>query len=147
MLTEIQNDILSALEAIGAFKQCGVWQGDLDELLKLPQKTPSAHVVLAAGQFGKVQTVPPKSSLANLGWDVILIYQCLKDRSVSSAQGYGLIESVVKPAVKKPEDPIGGLTGLITQGGLLWPQTLELLDTVKGTTAYAIRFEIQRDIK
>jgi hypothetical protein len=145
MLTEIQNDILDALDTITAFKHCGVWQGNLDSLLKTPQKTPSAHVALAAGLFKEARTIPPKASPANLAWDIIIIYQCLSDRQISADQGYGLIEAIVKP-VSPDGIAIGGLTGLKTQGGMLWPSSMELLDTVNGITAYAIRFEIERSI-
>ena len=141
MLTEVQNDILTVLDSIVVFKHCGIWQGNLDDLLRTPQKTPSAHIALASGSFSEPQTIPPRAALVNLGWDVIIIYQCLKDRQISSDHGYGLIEAVAKQV------SAGGLTGLQTQGGMLWPQTLELLDTINGTTAYAIRFEIERSIK
>jgi hypothetical protein len=146
MLTELQNDMLDALDRITAFKERGVWQGNLEDLLKQPQKTPSAHVALASGLFSPPVTTPAKDSMATLGWDVIVIYQCLKDRKISTTQGYGLIEAVVKPVSKDPEI-VGGLTGLKTQGGMLWPVSLDLLDTVNGISAYAIRFEIKREIK
>ena len=140
MLTDVQNDMLAALDSITAFKKVGVWQGDLDNLLKTNQATPSAHVTLASGLFGGPKTMPPSSSLARLGWDVIIIYQCLTNRSVAVNQGYGLIEAVVKPVAQ------GGLTGLKTQGGMLWPLSLDLIDTVNGISAYGIRFEIERSI-
>ncbi|OGU13871.1 MAG: hypothetical protein A2076_13165 [Geobacteraceae bacterium GWC2_53_11] len=150
MLTEVQNDILAVLDKITAnggqvFKERGIWQGNLEELLKMPQKTPSAHVALASGNFREAQTIPPKTSPIRMGWDVIIVFQCLKDRLTASNQGYGLIESVVKP-VSPDGIQIGGLTGLKTQGGMLWPSTLELLDTINGITAYVIRFEIERSI-
>jgi hypothetical protein len=145
MLTEVQNDILAVLDTITAFKERGVWQGNLDELLKTPQKTPSVHVALTSGLFGAPATAPAKASMARLGWDIIIVYQCLKDRRIASDQGYGLIEAIVKP-VPKGSHIVGGLTGLKTQGGILWPASLELLDTINGITAYAIRFEIERSI-
>ena len=140
MLTEVQNDILTVLDTITAFKERGVWQGNMDELVKQPQKMPSVHIALATGSFGGPTTVPPQSSMVSLGWDIIIIYQCLRDRRISSDQGFGLIESVAKPV------SAGGLTGLKTQGGQLWPSSLELLDTVNGISAYALRFEIERRI-
>ena len=140
MLTEVQNDILAVLDNLGAFKQCGVWQGNLEDLVKQPQKTPSAHVALASGRFQRMRTMGDTSPMMNMGWDVIVIYQCLKDRQVSTNQGYGLVEAVVKPVSK------GGLTGLKTEGGMIWPVSLELIDTVGGITAYAINFDIERNI-
>jgi hypothetical protein len=139
-LTEIQNDILTALDAITAFKERGVWQGNLDDLIKQPQKLPSVHVALASAPLGVPSTVPPSSTMATLCWDIIVIYQCLRDRRIAADQGYGLIEAIVKPAAS------GGLTGLRTQGGLFWPTSMELLDTVNGISAYVIRFEIERRI-
>ena len=141
MLTEIQNDILTALDGITAFKERGVWQGNLDDLLKQPQKTPSVHVALASAVLAEPSTLPPTSTLALLHFDVIVLYQCLRDRRIAADQGYGLIEAVCKPVSG------GGLTGLRTQGGMLWPSGVELLDTVNGISAYAIRFEIERSIK
>lgn len=150
MLTEVQNDMLAALDRITyqgvpVFKHTGVWQGNLEDLLKTPQKTPSAHVVLASGLFGEAKTIPPKTSPLNMGWDVIIVYQCLSDRRIAANKGYGLIEAVTKP-VSPDGIQVGGLTGLKTQGGMLWPLSLELLDTINGITAYAIRFEIERSI-
>lgn len=140
MLTEVQNDILAVLDNIGAFKQCGVWQGNLEDLVKQPQKTPSAHVALASGRFARPRTMGDTSPMMNMGWDVIIIYQCLKDRQVAANQGYGLIEAVVSPVGK------GGLSGLKTQDGQLWPVSMELIDTVGGISAYAINFDIERNI-
>lgn len=146
MLTEVRNDILAVLDTISAFKERGVWQGNLDELLKTPQKTPSVHVALASGLFGASATIPPKASPVRLGWDVIIVFQCLKDRRTAANEGYGLIEAVVKP-VSIDGVTVGGLTGLKTEGGMLWPASLELLDTINGISAYVIRFEIERSIK
>lgn len=140
MLTEVQNDMLTVLDGIVAFKERGIWQGNLEDLLKQHQKTPSVHIALASALFRVPDTVPARSTVARMGWDVIVIYQCLKDRRISSDQGYGLVEAVVKP------EAAGGLTGLKTQGGHLWPSSLELIDTVGGISAYAIRFEIERNI-
>ena len=140
MLTEIQNDILNVLDGITAFKERGVWQGNLDDLLKQPQKTPSVHVAFASATLGAPSTVPPTSTAATLGWDVIVLYQCLRDRRIASNQGYGLIEAIIKPVLN------GGLTGLKTEGGMLWPSGVELLDTINGISAYVIRFEIERRI-
>lgn len=145
MLTDIQNDILTALDAITAFKERGVWQGNLEELIKQPQKMPSVYVALASAALGAPSTVPPSSTMATICWDIIVIYQCLRERRIATVQGYSLIEAVVKP-VAKGDETVGGLTGLRTQGGLLWPTSLELLDTTNGISAYVIRFEIERRI-
>lgn len=140
MLTEVQNDMLDVLDALGLFKATGVWQGNLEDLVKQAQKTPSAHVALSSGRFGRMRTMGDTSPIMNMGWDVIIIYQCLKDRRVAADQGYGLIEAVVKPVGS------GGLTGLKTQGGMLWPLSMGLIDTVGGISAYAINFDIERNI-
>jgi hypothetical protein len=146
MLTEVQNAMLEVLDTIIAFRERGVWQGNLEDLIKQPQKTPSAHVVLASGQFARPRVMGDRSPLLAMGWDVIIIYQCLKDRRVAADQGYGLIEAVVKP-VSKDGVAVGGLTGLKTQEGTLWPVSLDLLNTVGGISAYAIRFDIERSIQ
>ncbi len=135
MLTEVQNDILTALDGLPAFRERGVWQGELDELLKTPQKLPSVHVCLVTGQFGGPKLIPPTESLLNMGWDLIIAYECLKDRRVSADQGYGLIEAVV-----------ACLKGLRTQRGLLWPESLDLLQSINGKTVYAVRFLIEKEI-
>jgi hypothetical protein len=145
MLTEVQNDMLTVLDTITAFRERGVWQGNLEELLKQPQKLPSAHVALASGIFGRPRAMGDKNPLITMGWDVIVIYECLKDRKVATGQGYGLIEAVVKPV--STDGSVGGLTGLKTQGGQIWPCSLDLIDTVGGKSAYAIRFDIERSIE
>jgi hypothetical protein len=138
MLTEIQNDMLQTLEDMGVFKVCGIWQGDLENLLKQAQKTPSAHVALASGVFSRPRVIGDDSPLLNMGWDVIVIYQCMQSRDTSSTMGYSLIEHVVKPVSR------GGLSGKKVQDGLIWPVSLDLIDTISGISAYAIRFEIER---
>lgn len=140
MLTEVQNDILAALDAILAngvpvFRERAVWQGELEDVVKVAQKLPSVHVALATGQFGQARTIPPTTAPCRMGWDVIVIYQCLKDRRVSSDAGYGLIEAVTSK-----------LTGLKTQGGMLWPAQFDLIATINGKSAYAVRFDIERNI-
>lgn len=54
---------------------------------------------------------------------------------VSSDAGYGLIEAVTSK-----------LTGLKTQGGMLWPAQFDLIATINGKSAYAVRFDIERNI-
>lgn len=141
MLTEIQNDILAALDDIQTngppvFRERGIWQGELEEVVKVVQKLPSAHVALAGGLFGPGRTIPPTAAPCRMGWDVIVVYQCLQDRRVAADQGYGLIEAVVKK-----------ITGLKTQGGVLWPETFDLIATINGKSAYAVRFALEREIK
>lgn len=140
MFTEVQNDILTALDGITAngtpvFQERGVWQGELEEIMKVVQKLPSTHVALASGLFSPARTSPAVTAPCRMGWDVIVMYQCLTDRKVSATMGYGLIESVVKQ-----------LTGLKTQGGQLWPESLDLIATINGKTAYGIRFAIERNM-
>lgn len=140
MLTEVQNDILAALDDIqvnGApvFRELGVWQGELEEVVKVAQKLPSVHVALATGLFGQARTIPPVTAPCRMGWDVIVIYQCLKDRRGAADEGYGLIEAVTAQ-----------LTGLKTQGGMLWPESLDLIATINGKSAYAVRFAIERNM-
>jgi hypothetical protein len=135
MLTEIQNDILTALDDVTAFRERGVWQGDLDTLLNTPQKLPSVHVALATGAYGPPVLIPPTDSLLDMSWDVIVAYECLKDRRVAADQGYGLIEAVVAK-----------LKGMRSQGRLLWPVSFDLLESRNGKSAYAIRFTIDKEV-
>lgn len=135
MLTEVQNDILKALDDIPTFKERGVWQGDLEDLMKTAQKLPSAHVVLASGLSQESRTIPPKTAPTKLSWDVIVAYECLRDRRISADEGYGLIETVINK-----------IRGLKSQGGQLWLESFDLLNTVNGKTAYAIRFAIEREL-
>lgn len=135
MLTEVQNDILDALDTIAAFRTCGVWQGDLDELLKQVQKLPAAHVVLVDGKSTGRISMPYTKAPMGLAWDIIIVYECLKDRKVATDQGYGLIEAVFST--------VGGLK---TQGSGLVPEGFDLLEVTGGKAAYALRFNITREI-
>ncbi|MFA5424692.1 MAG: hypothetical protein WC374_12635, partial [Phycisphaerae bacterium] len=65
MLETIQNNIIAQLTAIVGVKSANAWQGDVDSLLKMPQKMPSLHVVYQGARFEPFDQVgePTISSL------------------------------------------------------------------------------------
>lgn len=145
MFTTVMQQIITALEGMKTdgtpvFRLVDVWQGDVDELMKSAQKLPSVHVIFSMAEYGESQTtrgsdLPPSETT----WSLVLIAQNLRDRKSGAVESLVLIERLLQ--MHNPATPAtGGLTGLKTSRGRLWPAVIQLLGQENGKAAYGIKF-------
>ena len=93
MIEEIQDDIIDQLETITGAATVGAWQGDIDDLLKTPQKMPSLHVLYQGADFEPFEQAGEHTTAA-LDFMIVLTAQNQKSRAAGSVAAYSLIEAV-----------------------------------------------------
>lgn len=130
-LNIIQNDILAELAGIPEAKTVGAWQGEIDDLLKMPQKLPSLNVVYQGAQFEPFDQVG-EPSIASLDYLIILIVQNQKSRESASVVAYTIIEAV--------RDKLIGHT--IEGYGFLRPIDEHLIIATGGILAYGLTYSM-----
>jgi hypothetical protein len=138
MLTTIRDAMIDALEDLSLFKKVDVWKGELPDLKMQAKSLPSAYVALTSGEYSKIKTMPPRDANLVMQWDVLVFMRGLSASSLSdTASGYELIEAVSAKASD------GGLSGMVASGGLLWPNSLDLVSAEDGVIVYRIGFSIE----
>ena len=133
MLVEIQNKFIQALEESGGFKTVDGWQGDVEELLRNPQKLPSAHVIFGDSEFRAAQTIGSAVAPTDMVWSVILMSKNVRDRKSGAVESYQLIETV-----------LAKLTKLNTGYGFVWPGKVVLISVERGVAAYGFHFIVEQ---
>ncbi len=130
MLTEISDALEARLRAqVTGLKTIGVWVGDVEDLVKQPQRLPSAHVIYAGGQFGDPAALGAEAVEVSQSWTVILLGQSLKSRRDGAEGIYPLIEAIRT-----------ALTRFDTGHGYLMPASESLIHADKGLLGYGIDF-------
>ena len=140
MLTTIRDDMIEALEDLAVFKAVDVWKGELPDLKLQAKSLPSAYVLLHSGVFVPRRTIPPAEARLGMNWDVLVFFGGLGSSTAATDAGYALIEAVCARSSS------GGLTGLKTAGGQLWPTDLEIVSAADGVIVYRIGFAIEAGI-
>jgi len=135
MLVEEQEAIIVALQELGLFKCLDSWQGEIEELIKVPRNLPSAHVALGEIDFGEEATaIGTKLSLDENIWNVIITASSRRDQKSGAVECYQLLETVV---AKLKMLPIGS--------GWLWPVKARLLYNKNGLSLYGVAFIIEQE--
>ena len=93
MIEEIQDDIIDQLQAIPGVLTVAAWQGEIEDLLKTPQKLPSLHVVYQGADFETFEQAGENTSAA-MDFLIVLTAQNQKSRTAGSIASYALIEGV-----------------------------------------------------
>jgi len=93
MIEDTQDDIIAQLETITAVKTVGAWQGDIEDLLKQPQKLPSLHVIYQGASFETYEQAGDRPNLA-MDWLIVLVGKSLKSREAGAVSCYTIIEAV-----------------------------------------------------
>jgi hypothetical protein len=136
LLIEIQEAIIIALSPTPAiFKNVDGWQGEIEDLLKVPTKLPTAHVALGEIDFGEEPTaMGTKLSLDDGVWNVLITASNRRDRKSGAVECYQLIEAVVAK-----------LKMLQVANGWLWPEKAKLLYAKNGLSIYGVSFRIENE--
>ena len=135
MLVETQEAIITALTDLDAFKHLDGWQGQVEDLIKVPTKLPSAHVALGEVAFGEEPTaIGTRLSLDDMVWNVIIAASNVRDRKSGAVECYNLVEAATAK-----------LKMLKIGEGWLWPVKAQLLYAKNGLSLYGISFRIETE--
>jgi len=91
ILEAIQDDILAQLGTISQVKTVDAWQGEVSDLLKIPQKLPALNVIYQGGVYEPFSQVGENTSAA-MDYLIILIVQNQKARKDALLTAYNIIE-------------------------------------------------------
>jgi hypothetical protein len=127
MIEEYQTAIIEELEDIEGVNTVGAWQGDIEELLKLPQKLPALNVVYRGADFEEKQT----DGGHNMNFLILLVGKNLRSRQAGASSCNTIIEAVREK-----------LIGLQVAGfDNLWPINEDLILARGGILVYALNYQ------
>ena len=135
MIKEIQDDIIGQLQAIPSVKTVDVWQGDIEDLLKVPQKMPSLQLLYQGCSFESKKVIGANIAPHDMTFLIVLLNKNLKNRKQGSEECYEIIESL---RTKLISYKIGGY-------GWLWPVKEELILAGGGLLAYGLEYKIKTE--
>lgn len=131
MFVEIQEKILAALSGAG-FVTLDSYQGEVEDLLKTPQKLPSGHLIFSGCDFAEPKTIGGTEAPSDQIWALVIMSRNLRDRSSGNVESYTLIDTALT-----------SLTRLNTGYGYLLPLKVELLSVKNGVAAYGFQFLLE----
>lgn len=127
MIDEYQEGIIDELEDIEGVNTVGAWQGDIEELLKTPQKLPALNVIYRGADFEEKQTDGGHS----MNFLIMLVGKNFRSRQAGASSCNAIIEAVR-----------GKLIGLQIAGfDKLWPISEDLILARGGILVYALNYQ------
>lgn len=133
MITEIQDAIIERLEAISGIAEVGAYVGDVEDIVKSPQRMPALHVVYHGADFLPDRVIGSNQAKLTQEFMVVLVARNLR-RPVEASDGcYTLIESVRAQL-------IGYVVGTY---GYLWPVSEDLVLSEKGILCYGLKYQVE----
>ncbi len=127
MIEEYQTAIIEELEGISGVNTVDAWQGDIEELLKTPQKLPALNVIYRGADFEEKQT----DGGHNMNFLVMLVAKNFRSRATGAANCNTIIEAVR-----------GKLIGFAAEGfDTLWPVSEDLILARGGILVYALNYQ------
>jgi hypothetical protein len=137
MIETIQDDIIDHLiliEAVGG--RAGVWQGDIDELLKTPQRLPALFVIYQGADFAEKSVIGLNRADHTMDFLVVLIAKNAKSREAGAAACYTIIETVRSYLIGHKINPYG----------YLWPTKEDLILAEGGLLVYGLGYRLKTNI-
>ncbi|HRR40890.1 MAG TPA: DUF1834 family protein, partial [Syntrophales bacterium] len=109
MITTIQGEIIKQLEKITAVASVGVWQGDIEDLLKSPQRLPALNVIYHGADFDEKKVIGTNRADHQMDFLIVLVGRNLKSREAGASEAYTIIEAVRNYLIGHPISPYGWL--------------------------------------
>nr|AUG44381.1 hypothetical protein [uncultured bacterium] len=135
MLVTAQETIIQTLTDLGLFRTIDGWQGEVEDLIRVATKLPSAHIALGEISFGDEPTaIGTKLSLDDNVWNILITASNIRNRHSGAVECYTLIEAAVT-----------ALKMLPIADGWLWPVSAKLLYAKAGLSIYGISFVIENE--
>lgn len=131
MIKEIQDSIILKLEGISAVKTIDIWHGDIEDLLKTPQKMPALWVIYQGCGFNAKEIIGAKIAPHDMTFLVVLINRNLKGHKSGSEECYAIIEDIRAALIEH-----------YTAYGWLWPVREELIIVESGILGYGMEYKI-----
>lgn len=132
MIKEIQDSIILKLKEIPEAKTVDVWQGDIEDLLKTPQKMPALWVIYQGCTFNAKEIIGANIAPHDMTFLVVLINRNLKGHKSGSEECYTIIEKIRDALIEHD-----------TSYGWLWPVKEDLIIVESGILGYGIEYKIE----
>ena len=132
MIETIQDAIISKLEEITGVNTVGVWQGDIDDLLKTPQRLPALHVIYQGSDFEEKRTIGGDQPGFAMDFLIVLVGKSLRSREAGASSCYTIIEAV--------RDKLIGYQ--VADYDILWPVKEDLLLAEGGLLVYGLNYRM-----
>lgn len=133
MIKEIQDAIIARLEGISGIAELGAYVGDVEDIIKSPQRMPALHVVYQGANFLPDRVIGSNQAKLTPEFLVVLVARNLKRSVETSEAAYTLIESVRTQ-----------LTGYVVGTyGYLWPVSEDLILSEKGILCYGLKYQME----
>ncbi len=136
MIETIQNSIIAQLEKISTVMSVGVWQGDVDDLLKSPQRLPALHVIYHGADFEEKRVIGVNRADHQMDFLIVLISRNLKSREAGASEAYTIIEAVRNYLIGHQIEP----------HGWLWPVSEDLVMAEGGLLVYGLNYRLKTSI-
>jgi phage gp37-like protein len=136
MIETIQDAIITELEKIDGVKTVGVWQGDIDDLLKAPQRLPALHVIYQGADFEEKTVIGINRADHRMDFLIVLAARNLKSREAGASGAYTIIEAVRNYLIGRQISPYGWL----------WPVKEDLVMAEGGLLVYGLNYRLKTNI-
>jgi len=132
VIEDIQNAIITELQKITSVMTVGVWQGDVDELMSMPQRLPALFVIYQGAEFEEKRVIGSNRADHRMDFLIVLVCRSLKSRSDGASVAYEVIEAVRS-----------ALIGYQISGyGWLWPVKEDLVMSEGGLLVYGLTYRM-----
>jgi len=136
MITTIQGEIIKQLEKITAVASVGVWQGDIEDLLKSPQRLPALNVIYHGADFDEKKVIGTNRADHQMDFLIVLVGRNLKSREAGASEAYTIIEAVRNYLIGHPISPYGWL----------WPVREDLVMAEGGLLVYGLNYRLKTNV-
>jgi len=93
MIEDIQDAIIEELEDITGIATVGAWQGDIEDLIKTPQRLPALHVIYQGADWETFEQAGDRPTAA-MDFLIVLVGKNMKSRAAGAVSCYTIIEAV-----------------------------------------------------
>lgn len=133
MITEICNDIITALEGIPNVKKVGAWTGDFETLLSMPQNMPGLYLIYQTAKFANAPATMGTVKVDSvMKFQILLVVNSLKSTSNAALTAWGIIEAVRTALI--------GLS--VSTSNRLWPDSESLVFSEGGLLVYGMDYSL-----
>lgn len=136
MIETIQDAIITELQKITGGPAVGVWQGDIEDLLKSPQRLPALYVIYQGADFEEKRVIGLNRADHTMIFMVVLIAKNVKSREAGAAASYTIIEAVRSYLIGHQIAPYG----------FLWPVKEDLILAEGGILVYGLTYRVKTNL-
>ena len=136
MIETIQDDIITQLQKIATVASVGVWQGDIEDLLKSPQRLPALNVIYHGADFDEKKVIGTNRADHQMDFLIVLVSRNLKSREAGASEAYTIIEAVRNYLIGHQISPYGWL----------WPVREDLVTAEGGLLVYGLNYRLKTNV-